>query len=456
LRGEIIRPGDEAYDTARKVWNRLVDKHPGIIVRCAGTADVLSAVNFARNNALRVAVRSGGHNIAGNAICDGGVVIDLSRMKGIRIDPVRCIATAQPGLTWGEFDHETQAFDLAVTGCPQSTTGIAGFTIGGGFGHLARKHGLACDNLLSADVVTADGQLVTASAIKNPDLFWGMRGGGGNFGIVISFDFQLHPIGPVLGGWLIYPLSKAREALLFYRDYIASAPDELSTTVEFMNVPASPDFPSHLHGTGVVGIFVSYAGQPDKAEEVVRSLRNFGPAEVDLIRTMRYRDLQTIFDSLFPPGLLNYWTSAYLKDFDDDVVGVLLNHITNKPSPLSTVSITHLLGAVGRIGRDETAYSHRDAPFILAIRSMWTDPSESEKNVRWAREFWDSIRPHATGGVYANFLGIEQEELAGDAYGSSTSGRLQALKNKYDPANFFRFNVNIWPARRPETSQQFR
>jgi FAD/FMN-containing dehydrogenase len=313
LRGEVIMPGDEGYNTARQVWNAMINKYPALIVRCAGVADVLTAVQFARTHNLLVAVRGGGHNVAGNATCDGGMVIDLSLMKSMRIDPVRRTVRVEPGLTWGEFDHETQIFGLALPGGVQSTTGIAGFTLGGGFGYLARKHGLTCDNLLSADVITADGQFLTTSASENADLFWGLRGGGGNFGIVTSFEFRLFPLGSVLGGMVMYPAERAKEVLRFYREYVTTVPDELFTIPTFTTAPAASHVPPHLHGKPVLNIVICYAGQPKEGKRIVQPLRAFGPPEVDLVGTKPYTEVQTLLDAANLRGRLNYWKAEYLK-----------------------------------------------------------------------------------------------------------------------------------------------
>lgn len=445
LRGELIHPGDERYEAARRVWNGMIDKHPSLIVQCAGVADVIAAVNFARTHDLLVAVRGGGHNVAGNAVCEGGMVIDLSRMKSVRVDPDNRTARAEPGLTWGEFDRETQAFGLAVTGGIQSTTGIAGFTLGGGYGWLARKHGLTCDNLISADVVTADGQLLTASPMQNQDLFWGIRGGGGNFGIVTSFEYRLHTLGPVLAGMVLHPLSRAEEILKFHREFVRSAPEELFTIVILMTAPKAPHLPERLHGTPMVALTACYSGPVEEGERVLKPLREFGSPEVDLIRPQPYVVHQTMLDAVNPPGLLNYWKAEYLRALEDEVIAEVLAHISRKKSPMSRVLISHMQGAVAKVAAHETAYAHRDAPFLLNINAMWTDPSQSEEQVRWARDFWSAIQPFSAGGGYVNFLSNEGEDRVKAAYGTETYQRLVALKNKYDPTNFFQLNQNIKP-----------
>lgn len=448
LRGGLIRPEDAGYDDARKVYNGMIDKRPAIIARCTGAVDVINAVNFARDNKLLVAVRGGGHNVAGNAVCDGGIVIDLSRMKGIRIDPVRRTVRAEPGLTWAEFDRETQAFGLALPGGIQSTTGIAGFTVGGGFGYLSRKYGLTIDNLLCADVVTADGRLLIASEKENADLFWGIRGGGGNFGVVTSFEFGLHPVGPrVLGGMLIYPLSKAKEVLQFYRRFIAKAPDDLEIPLAFVTAPKAPPMPEHIQGKPVLAILVCYTGPVEEGERIIKPLRTFCQPAIDLVGPTPYTALQKMLDAGNPPGWQNYWKSEYLKDLSDEAIDILIDYSVKRPSPISKMMIGHLLGAVSRVGDDKTPYSHRDAPFIINIVSMWQDTTKNEENIKWVRDLWNSVQPFVTGGVYVNFMMNEGADRVVAAYGKEKYERLVALKNKYDPTNFFSLNQNIKPGK---------
>ncbi len=445
LRGELIMPEDSGYDAARKVWNGMIDKHPALIVRCTGVADVISAVKFARTNKLLVAVRGGGHNVAGNAVCDGGIVIDLSRMKGMRVDPAARTARAQAGLTWGDFDHETQAFGLATTGGLISTTGIAGFTLGGGIGWLMRKHGLTCDNLLSADIVTADGRFLTASKTENTDLFWGLRGGGGNFGIATSFEYRLHPVSQVIGGLVLHPAEKSKEVLRFYREYLVKVPDELTSMVTFLTAPPAPFIPEHLHGVAVIGIAVCYSESIEEGKKVVQPLKEFGPPLVDLLGPMPYAALQSMLDAGYPPGLQNYWKAAYLKNISDSAIDTVIDHVARKRSPLSEVHIQHMPRALNSVGADETSFGNRDAAFVLNIIGLWSDPKESEVHTRWAREFFASMEPFSTGGVYVNFLGNEGEKRVMAAYGTAKYERLVALKNKYDPTNFFSLNQNIKP-----------
>ena len=445
VRGEVIMPVNEDYDVARQVWNAMINKHPALIVRCAGVADVFNAVEFARTHNLVLAVRGGGHNVAGNATCDGGMLIDLSLMKSVRIDPIQRIARTAPGLTWGELDQETQAFGLALPGGIQSTTGIAGFTLGGGFGYLARKHGLTCDNLLSADVITADGRFLTASKSEHPDLFWGLRGGGGNFGIVTSFEFRLYPLGPVLGGMVTYSAARAKEVLQFYREYVTTAPDELFTIAVFTTAPTAPHMPMYLHGKPVISIIMCYAGRPEEGEDIIRPLRAFGPPEVDLVGIKPYTEMQTLLDTANPPGRLNYWKAEYLTGYSDEAIDTIVSFADRKSSPFSKVLISNLQGAISRVGHDETAYIHRSAPFLLNINAMWTDPYETDKHIGWARDFWAAMQPFSAGGVYVNFLNNEGEERVRAAYDAKTYERLVSLKDKYDPTNFFRLNQNIRP-----------
>lgn len=445
LRGTLIRPGDEEYEAARHVWNGMIDRRPALIVRCAGVADVISAVTFARDNDLTVAVRGGGHNVAGNATCDGGMVIDLSAMKGIRVDPSSRTARAEPGLLWSEFDHETQAFGLATTGGLVSSTGISGFTLGGGIGWLARKHGLACDNLLSVDVATADGRLLTASPIENADLFWGVRGGGGNFGVVTSFEYQVHSVGRmVLGGAVFYPLDRAREVLRFYREYAAQAPDEVTTLVVIMTAPPLPFIPGDLQGKPAIAIAACYAGNQEEGEATLAPLHSFGPPAADVVGPIPYVALQSMFDEGAPAGLHNYWKSHYLAGLDDDTIDTILQHVAGLPAPFSMVHLHQMQGSVGRAPKEGSAFSHRDAAYILNIIGTWSSPQESDGQIRWVRSLWAAMEPFSAG-VYVNFMADEGDAMVKTAYGEDTHRRLVALKQKYDPSNFFHLNQNIKP-----------
>jgi len=385
-------------------------------------------------------LRGGGHNVSGNAISDGGLMIDLSPMKGVRVDPEGRTARAEPGVTWGEFDHDTQAFGLATTGGLISATGVAGLTLGGGIGWLMGNHGLACDNLISVDVVTADGRFLTASESRNQDLFWGLRGGGGNFGIATSFEFRLHPVGPMLGGLLIYPLDQAVETMRFLDDFSRSSPDELGTFVAFATSP---------EGERVMIIFISYNGAVEDGERVLEPLRGFGAPVADMVGPMPYVQVQRMMDDAFPPGRQNYWKSNFLKDLDASAIEIVVEHVAKAPSPFSAVAIEVFSGAVNRVGIDDTAFNHRDARYNLLIVGAWTDPAAKAENVTWVRDLWDAMEPYSSGAVYVNYLGQEDDEGAErikSAYGPEKYERLVALKDKYDPNNLFRMNQNIRPS----------
>ena len=442
LQGTLLRPGEAGYDDARKIWNGMIDRRPALIACCRGVVDVINSVNFARTHALLVAVRGGGHNVAGNAVCDGGLMIDLSLMRSIRVDPARRQARAEPGVTWGEFDRATQAFGLATTGGQISTTGVAGLTLGGGWGHLARRYGLVIDNLISADLVTADGNFLTVSATQHADLFWGLRGGGGNFGVVTSLEYRLHAVGPVLGGIVAYPLEKAKEALRLFRDLTAEAPDELASDIVLITMP---------DGTPVVGMVVCYTGPSEVGERILRPLRTLSPLLMDGIGPMPYTAAQKLVDDFYPKGLQNYWKSSFIAEISDEVIDIIVSYCAARPSPMCHGLIEHQLGgAVSRIDREETAFNHRNLQYSFMSIGQCTDPSAAEACIGWAREFWEAMQPCSTGGVYVNYLGPEADEGAERvkaAYGPEKYQRLVALKNKYDPTNLFRLNQNIRPAR---------
>lgn len=445
LHGEVIRPKDPSYEDARRVWNGMIDKQPALIVRCADERDVVETVRFAHDNDVLLAVRGGGHNVAGFGTCDGGVVLDLSPMKAIRVDSARRTAHAQPGLTWGEFDAATQAHGLATTGGLVTTTGIAGFTLGGGIGWLMRKYGLALDNLASVELVTAAGEHLRASVEENPDLFWGVRGGGGNFGVVTSFEYQLHAVGPeVFGGAIFYSLDRARQLLEFYREWAPALPDDMTTMVAFLTAPPEPFVPEELVGTHMVAVAVCHAGPLEEGEKLVRPLRDLAPPRIDLLGPVPYCALQGMFDATAPRGIQAYWKSEYLAALDDRVVETLAEHAGHMRSPFSAIHVHHLEGAVKRAPGDATAFAHRDAPYVLNIIGSWTDPAESEAHIGWTNELWRSIQPFATGAVYLNFLGAERHERVKAAYGAKYD-RLVRLKKEYDPDNLFRLNQNIRP-----------
>ena len=433
LRGPLITPSDDSYEEARQVWNANIDRRPGLIARPAGVADVINAVNFARDHNLLVAVRGGAHNIAGTSVCDGGLVIDLSLMKGIWVDPVRRTVRAEGGVKWGEFDRETQAFGLATTGGTIADTGIAGLTLGGGHGWLGYKYGLASDNLTSVDIVIADGKFRVASDTEHPDLFWGVRGGGGNFGVVTSFEYRLHPVGPVLAGMVVHPFAKAKEVLQFYRDFSSATHEALTTYAVPMT---SPD------GTKVVAIAVCYSGPLAEGERLIAPVRQFGPPLEDQIRPMAYTELQTMLDADYPAGRQYYFKAHFLWEISDDAIDILIDHFASVPSPLSMLFFQQTGGAVQR---GNTAYAHRDALYNLLLLAQWLDPGESERHVHWVRELWQVLQPYTTGGVYVNDIGREADEGADQvraAYGANYQ-RLAELKQKYDPTNLFRHNQNI-------------
>lgn len=437
LRGELLRPNDAGYDATRTVWNAMIDRHPALIARCLGAVDIINAVNFARMHDLRVSIRGGGHNVAGNAVCDQGLMIDLSPMKGIRVDPVRRTVRVEPGAIWSEVDREAQAFGLATTGGTVSHTGVAGLTLGGGLGWLMATHGLVCDNLLSVDIVTADGQLLTASEMENPDLFWAIRGGGGNFGIVTSFEFKLHPLAPnVLGGMVLYPMTQAKEVLQFYREYARSAPDNLTAFAGFLTTP---------DGLPVVAIFVGWFGPLEEGEQYLEPVRKFGPPIADLVGPIPYRQLQKMFDDAAPFGLHRYWKSGYFKELGDDLLDLIIEHTTAKTSPMSVVIFFHMHGACTRVNATETAFGHRRDQWDFDIIAQWADSAEADHHVEWARAFWKTVEPFSQG-VYVNHLGADDSaRRVRSAYGPNYE-RLVAVKTQYDPANFFRLNNNIAPS----------
>jgi FAD/FMN-containing dehydrogenase len=435
FQGRVLGPIDAGYDDARKLWNGMIDRRPALIARCTGAADAAAAVTFARANGLEVAVRGGGHNAAGNAVCDGGLMIDLSAMNAVQGDPVTRTARAQGGATWADLDRATQEHGLATTGGAVSSTGIAGLTLGGGLGWLMRSYGLTCDNLLSAEVVTAAGEIVTASASENADLFWGLRGGGGNFGIVTTFEYQLHPVGLVLGGMLGYPAEMAGEVLRRYRDFARTAPEALTL---FAGLMTSPE------GLKLLGILVCYNGPIDEGERALQPFRDACPPLMEQLGPMPYTVLQSLQDAIFPHGLNVYWRSHFLDDLGDATISTIVEHFSRVTSPLSVVLIEQLGGAVRRVGVDETAFAGREADFNVAIIGRWGDPTDADAHIAWTRQFHEALRPHARG-VYVNYLGEEGADRVRAAYTPAQYARLVALKTRYDPTNLFHLNQNIAP-----------
>ena len=448
LRGEIVTPDSPAYDATRSIWNAMIDRRPGLIVRCGGSDDVVAAVRFARTHDLLVSVRGAGHNIAGHAVSDGGVMIDLSPMRSVTVDPTARTAIVAPGATLGDVDAATAPHGLALPMGINSTTGIAGLTLGGGFGWLTRKHGLTVDNLLSAEVVTADGDRLTASASRNADLFWGIRGGGGNFGVVTSFTFRLHRVGPdLLCGLIVHPFAQAPALLGEYRRLAAAAPDELTAWVVLRKAPPLPFLPPEVHGKEVMVIAAVYAGDVWEGEKALQPLRALGSPIADVIAPQPFAAFQQAFDPLLGAGARNYWKSHDYTALSDGVLDVTLEYAARLPNEQCEIFIAHLGGAAGRVPADATAYAHRDAEFVMNVHTRWTDPAEDRKCVGWAREFFDRAAPFATGGVYVNFMPDDEADRVPSAYGGNYQ-RLVQLKAKYDPENFFRQNQNIRPAGR--------
>ena len=439
FRGTVLCPGDDGYDEARKVWNGMIDKKPALIARCAGVADVIASVNFARENSLLMSVRGGGHNAAGSAVCNGGLMLDLAGMKGIRVDLEGLTVRAEPGVLLADLDHETQAFGLAAPAGTVSDTGIAGLTLGGGLGWLAGEYGLTCDNVVSMDIVTSDGRLLTASATEHPDLFWGLRGGGGNFGVVTSFEYRLYPVGPmVLGGMVVHPFDKAREVLRFYDDFAAAIPDQMNTLGALMTSP---------EGQLAVGILACYHGSLEEGEKALKPLREFGPPLTDTIGPMPFVEVQKMLDQAAQRGNQYYIKSNFMGALTDEAIDTLVSHFANVTSPMSGAFFQQLGPAANRVDPDENAFAHRNARYEMVEFGSWTDPGESEIHIRWVRELAEKMYPFSTGGVYVNQVGWEAEEGEDQiraAYGRHYD-RLAALKQKYDPSNLFRHNQNVRP-----------
>jgi FAD/FMN-containing dehydrogenase len=450
LRGKLLRPEDEGYEEARLVWNGVIDRRPALIARCADTQDVVQSVNFARDHNLLVAVRGGAHGVAGLATCDGGLVIDLSPMKGIQVDPNARTARAEGGVIWRELDDATQAHGLAAPGGVVSDTGIAGLTLGGGLGWLRNKYGLSCDNLISAEVVTADGRVLRASETENPDLFWGIRGGGGNFGIVTTFEYRLHPVGPeVMVCLVLHPGAKIREALRFFREYTASAPDEVGLVGLRGVVPPHEEvYPTEIHGEPFIAFVGAYIGPVEEGERVLQPLRDFTTPLLDLSGPMPYVELQKIFDEEYPAHELRYyWKSTNLTELSDEIVERIAENAEKPPSPLSTTDLWHNGGAIRRIPEDAMAFSGRHVPFVLTASAGWSDPADDAANIGWSRRFIEEMKPFSDGSRYFNFPGfLEEGEETVRATFKMKYERLVALKDKYDPTNLFSLNQNVRPS----------
>lgn len=445
LRGTLLQPEDKDFDEVRQIWNAMIDKKPRIIVRCAGVADVLRSVAFARDHGLLVAVRGAGHNIAGNAVCEGGLMIDLSLMRSVRVDPQSKRAYVEPGATLGDLDHESQAFGLATPLGINSTTGVAGLTLGGGFGWLSRKYGMTVDNLISADVVTADAELLRASSNENSDLFWGIRGGGGNFGIVTNFEFQLHPVGPeVLSGLIVFPIDQAKSVLGRYRDFVETMSEELNVWVILRKAPPLPFLPPEVHGKEVVVLALCYAGDVEKGMTEIEPLRSFGQVLGEHVGAQPFTAWQSAFDPLLAPGARNYWKSHNFSQLSDGLLDTAVEYAGKLPSPHCEIFFGVMGGQVSRVSAEATAYSHRQSKYILNVHGRWETAEEDARCIAWARELFTAAAPHATGGVYVNFLTEEEGDRIAAAYGPSYK-RMVELKNKFDPTNLFRLNQNIKP-----------
>jgi FAD/FMN-containing dehydrogenase len=448
LRGRLLEPGDDGYDAARVVWNGMIDRHPAVIACCAGVADVIESVAFARHHALPLSIRGGGHNVAGYAVCDGGLMIDLSSMRAVRVDPAARRAWVQGGALWGDLDRETTAFGLATPGGLISETGVAGLTLSGGFGWLRGTHGLSIDNLEAVDIVTADGRLLHANADEHADLFWAVRGGGGNFGVVTGFVFRLHPIPPVMmfcGP--AYPEARAGELIRRWRDFIANAPAALSSLAEFSTIPDDPSYPEPARGQPVISLAAVYDGPADEGEALVAPLRAFGTPLADFSGIMPYRTIQSLYDALFPKGRDRcYWKSLYLRTLDNDVIDDIVTHLAKRPSNMTFSSVWAFGNAVQRVPGGATGFGDRSAPFMLSLDAIWSSPHDDRANVDWVRTAWSDMQHHGTGRMYLNFPGHgEDDDLVRAALGPDIYSKLAHIKRVYDPNNLFRMNQNILP-----------
>ena len=450
FRGDLIRPGEPGYDEARSVFNGMFDARPALIARCTGNADVASALAFARQSGLPIAVRGGGHSVAGFSTVEDGVVIDLTRMRGVRVDPAARTARAQGGCTWGDVDRETQVFGLATPGGVVSHTGIAGLTLGGGFGILSFKHGLSCDNLISADVVTADGRVVVASATENEDLFWGLRGGGGNFGVVTSLEYRLHPVGEVLVSMSMYSPDQGAEMLSFLDAQYAEASKDLAFMGIFITVPEQPPmpiFPPEILGKRMCAIFAAWIGDPEEGQKAIAPIKAFGKPSFEIALPMPYTMLQTIQDENEPWGSRNYWKSAYVNSLSPEVIDIVASRGSTAPSAQSSVLVGRFGGAIAEVGAMDTAFPLRDAGYVVQMDSSWGDAAADDENIAWTRDLAAALQPHTQDRVYVNFIGDEGQDRVEKAYGAERYARLVTLKDKYDPANVFNRNQNIKPSK---------
>lgn len=451
LRGDLLEPFDEGYEDARKVYNAMISKHPRMIARCTDVADVIRSVNFARENNILLSIRSGGHNAGGLGICEDGLVIDLSRMNYTRIDPEAKTVVAGGGCTWGDIDHATHVFGLATPSGIISTTGVGGLATGGGIGYLTRKCGLSIDNLLAVDVVLADGNFVVANANQNQDLFWAIRGGGGNFGVVTSFTFRLHPVSMIYGGPILYELSEAEEVMKWYRELIKDAPDDLNGFFAFLTVPPVAPFPEHLHLRKMCGIVWAFTGPMESAEETFRSIRSFKTPAVDFAGPIAQPALQSVFDALYPTGLQWYWRADFVKELSDEAITAHIKFGNELPTMHSSMHLYPINGAASRVGNTDTPWNYRDATWAMVIVGVDPDPANSEKITSWTKQYWESLHPYSAGGAYVNFMMDEGEERVKATYGENYE-RLVAIKRKYDPDNLFRVNQNIKPYAEIETA----
>jgi FAD/FMN-containing dehydrogenase len=444
VRGAVITPDDEGYEQARRVHNAMIDRRPAAVVRCANAGDVVAGVNFAREHQLDLAVRGGEHSVPGFGTCDGGVVIDLSGMRGVRVDPAAGMARAEGGATWGDFNAATHAFGLATTGGIISTTGVGGLTLGGGIGYLARGYGLSCDNLVSADVVTADGRFLVASEKENDDLFWALRGGGGNFGVVTSFQFRVHPVKDIYGGPMFFELDDAGAVLRFFRDFIADAPEELGAFPAFQIAPPLPFIPEDRHGDPFLAMVACWAGPLDQGEHALQPFHDLAPVVAEHLGPMPYPALNSAFDALVPPGLQHYWKANFVTELTDEAIAAHLDHGPKVPVVNSTVHIYPINGACHRVAPDATAFAYRDANFATVIAGMWPDPTQNEANISWVRDYYDATAPLSEEGGYINFMADDDQDRIKANYRGNYE-RLVAIKRKYDPDNLFHLNQNIRP-----------